>query len=192
MASSRLSAAPVTKATRAGPGREAEGPPQAENRVEHRADGAGQRPPASSARGFAGVRPRPRNRARSVSNSIGPVPPPRRGPPRPASGPRPAAGGGTAMPRPLDEFRLQEQLGKCRVGLVGPAMVQADLGVAGQVEVARPVAVVDNRDQPDFGVVRPAGRRSPAASRCRHPAAGNRPGRRRKRPRTRRPARHSG
>jgi hypothetical protein len=46
-----------------------------------------------------------------------------------------------------DELRLQEQLREGRVDLVGAAVVQAHLGVAGQVELAGPIPVVDERDQ---------------------------------------------
>jgi hypothetical protein len=52
-----------------------------------------------------------------------------------------------------DELRLQEQLREGRVGLVGAAVVQAHLGVAGQVELAGPIPVVDERDQANFRVV---------------------------------------
>ena len=55
-------------------------------------------------------------------------------------------------PLPGIEFRLQEQLGEGRVGLVGAAVIQADLRVAGQVDLAGPAAVVDERHHADFGV----------------------------------------
>ena len=91
-----------------------------------------------------------------------------------------------------DEFRLQEQLREGRVGLVGAAVIQAHLGVAGQVELAGPVAVVDERDQRGLPRRGPARRRRPSGSRRRRPGGGTRPGRRGTRTRIRRPARHSG
>ena len=140
MAASRVSAAPVTNATLA----VAPGARRTRRRRLKTGSSTGpvvpdRRAPRSSAAGLAGVRPRPRNRARSVSYSTGPS----------------AAETWTAQigfwsaargrrrasraPGSGDELRLQEQLREGRVGLVGAAVVQAHLGVAGQVELAGPI-----------------------------------------------------
>jgi hypothetical protein len=53
----------------------------------------------------------------------------------------------------LKILRLQEQLGERRVSLVRAARIETYFGVTGEVKLARPAAVVDDRDYPDFRVV---------------------------------------
>ena len=111
------------------------------------------RAPRSSAAGLAGVRPRPRNRARSVSYSTGPSAAEtwtaQIGFWSAARGRRRASRASGPGTNSVSRNSLREG----RVGLVGAAVVQAHLGVAGQVELAGPVPVVDERDQADFRVV---------------------------------------
>ena len=176
MASSRLSAAPVTKATRpSAPGASRRGRRRLNTGSSTGPVVPERGPSGSSAAGFAGVRPRPRNRARSVSYSTAAHRC------RGVNGPDGFLLGGTRAPAAeqcagrADIFGLEEQLGERRVGLVRAAVVEAHLGVTGDVEVARPLAVVDDRNHPDFRVVvrRSANRQARLGGR-RH-GAGNRP-----------------
>jgi hypothetical protein len=50
------------------------------------------------------------------------------------------------------EFRLQEQLGERRVGLIGSTAVETHLRVARQLEVAAVAPVVDQRHDAQLGI----------------------------------------
>ena len=52
-----------------------------------------------------------------------------------------------------DEIRLDEQLGECRVGVVGGGLGQHDFGVGGHLDRYRMTAAVGHRDAADFAVV---------------------------------------
>ena len=121
---------------------QADPPPQAEDRVQDRAGGARQAGPAVQRRGI-GRRPAAAQEPGAVGLVLHRAV--RRGdmdgPDRLlVRGPGPPAG--QQGIRTGDELRLQEQLREGRVGLVGAAVVQAHLGVAGQVELAGPIPVV--------------------------------------------------
>src|SRR5262249_30144526 len=73
------------------------------------------------------------------------------------------------------ELRLEEQLGEGGVGLVGAAVVQAHLGVTGQVKVAGAPTVVGEREQPYLGVVAGSDADRPARFHVPAPAAKLRP-----------------
>src|SRR5262249_56563309 len=82
---------------------------------------------------------------------------------------RPAAGQQGA--RTSDELGCEEQLRKGRVALIRAAMIQADLGVAGQLQLAGPAAVIDERDQAHFRVVVPRDADGPRGLNVAVPAA---------------------
>ena len=115
---------------------------QAEDRIEHGADRVGERPAVDHRRSACeSSRPRPRKRARSVSNCTSPdglafddgemrrpdlrvagrAPPPR----------------GQQRADIGDELRLHEQLGEGRMRGVGRVRRQHDFGVRGQLDLAR-------------------------------------------------------
>ena len=111
----------------------------------------------SSATGSAGSRPRPRNRARSVSHSTGPC-----GRPFEAQGvERPRAGlARIARPAMAEQRRavrqvlgLDEQLAERRVREVVGGGHEDDLRVAGDVDLPDARAVVAHREPPHFDVV---------------------------------------
>src|SRR4029453_8774669 len=49
-------------------------------------------------------------------------------------------------------LRFHEELGKRRMRLVSAAVIQANLGIAGQLEGSFAAAMVDDRHDPNFGV----------------------------------------
>ena len=116
--------------------------------------------PESRAAGRAAERPRPRNLARSVSYSTPPIAVPcgvlraRQDVQSPdrllIARARPAA---AQQRRGRGQvFGLEEELGEGRMSLVGAAVVEGDLGVAGHLQRAGPGAVVGQRDPPDLGI----------------------------------------
>ncbi len=113
-------------------------------------------PPPLSAAGLASVRPRPMNRARSVSYSVA------RADAAAAAEHVDEVDAVGARPRtaraeqriPLGHGRgLDEEVAERRMREVGAGRGEHDFGVAGQIEAARPMAVVGDRDAPQLGVV---------------------------------------
>ena len=111
----------------------------------------------SSAIGLAVDRPRPRKRARSVSHST--APPSRPSTPRTWNA---QSGASSAAARPPAEQQagalrvvlgLDEQLAERRMREIVLGACQHDLGVAGDLDLARPIAAVGDRQPPHLHVV---------------------------------------
>ena len=112
----------------------------------------------SSTMGLTTERPRPMNRARSVSHSTAP---PRRGPSTPSTW-KPTIGDSSDRARTATEqkaralgieFGLDEQLAKRRVSEIVLGTSQHDLGIAGHFDLTGLSAVVGDRQTPYFDVV---------------------------------------
>ena len=111
----------------------------------------------SSAAGLSVSRPRPRNRARSVSHSTGPCGRPSRLRTCTAhtAGSRGSRGAPMAEQRRAvgQVFRFEKQLAEGRMREIVGRGRQDDLRVAGDVDFADPRALIDHRHPADFDVV---------------------------------------
>ena len=130
-----------------------------EDRIEHGADGVGQRPAVDHGdRRRAMSRPRPRKRARSVSYSSSPTrlaldDGEMRGPDLGLAGRRGGGASPGCAPTSATILGLHEQLGEGRMRRVGARRRQHDLGVGGQLDLARRARRIGDRDAADLGVV---------------------------------------
>ena len=141
-AASRSGATPVANATRTNaPGRKADALAQRRNRIEHRAGRAGQRPAVERHR--VGRRSAAAEEARAIGLPLDGAA--ERGPSTPSTW-KPTIGDSSAAARPAAEeeagalrieFGLDEQLAERRMREVVLGPRQHDLGVAGDLDLAR-------------------------------------------------------
>ena len=160
MAASRVSAAPVTNAMRT--------LPSGSRRTRRRRLNTGSStgpvvregvPRGPGAAELAGVRPRPRNLTRSVSYSTAPPAGPSAAETWIAQTGFSSADRGrrraSRASGPGTNSVSRNSFAKAGVALIRAAVIQADFGVAGQLKLAGPAIVIDERDQTHFRVVVP-------------------------------------